>query len=152
MSEKYKIIFETTDPMQNVIYPTSDRFEHITYGHPEMYEEENNIKLAVEEFLIMYTRTKILTPRQKSQNKKTPRLDVSFHYDSEADILYASVGKPKPAKSIDFPNGIVLRIDPTSGNYIGFTIINYMARKKSGSIKKIPQFNSVELPVYSYPS
>jgi len=47
-----------------------------------------------------------------SQNKKTPRLDLSFHYDSEADILYASVGKPKPAKNIDFPNGIVLRIDP----------------------------------------
>jgi uncharacterized protein YuzE len=79
-------------------------------------------------------------------------LSIYFHYDAEADILYASVGKPKPAKSIDFPNGIVLRIDPTSGHYIGFTIINYMARRKSGSIKKIPHFNSVELPVYSYPS
>jgi hypothetical protein len=49
MSEKHKIIFETTDPMQNVIYLTSDRFEHITDGHPEMFGEENNIKLAVED-------------------------------------------------------------------------------------------------------
>ncbi|MDR3668379.1 MAG: DUF2283 domain-containing protein [Ignavibacteriaceae bacterium] len=81
-----------------------------------------------------------------------PGLDLSFHYDSEVDILYASVGKPKPAKSDDFPNGIVLRIDPSTGNYIGFTIINYMARKKRGSIKKIPHFNSVELPIYDYPS
>ena len=95
---------------------------------------------------------KTFTKSLKLQKKKTPRLDISFHYDSEADILYASVGKPKPAKSIDFPNGIVLRIDPTSGNYVGFTIINYMARKKSGSIKKIPHFSSVELPIYSYPA
>jgi uncharacterized protein YuzE len=95
---------------------------------------------------------KTFTKSLKTQTKKTPRLDLSFHYDSEADVLYASVGKPKPAKSIDFPNGIVLRIDPVSGNYIGFTIINYMARKKSGSIKKIPHFSSVELPIYSYPS
>lgn len=49
MSEKNIIIFETTDPMQNVIYLTTDRFEHITYGHPEMHGEENNIKLAVED-------------------------------------------------------------------------------------------------------
>ena len=49
MSEKNKIIFETTDPMQNVICLTSDRFEYITHGHPEMYGEEKNIKLAVED-------------------------------------------------------------------------------------------------------
>jgi uncharacterized protein YuzE len=95
---------------------------------------------------------KTFTKSLKVQTKKTPRLDLSFHYDSEADVLYASVGKPKPAKSIDFPNGIVLRVDPISGNYIGFTIINYMARKISGSLKKIPHFSNVELPLYSYPS
>lgn len=74
---------------------------------------------------------------------------ITFNYDNEADVLYASLGKPKPAKSIDKENGIILRVDPNSGEYIGFTIINYMARKSSGKLKKVPHFHNLELPHYN---
>ncbi|MBL1123421.1 MAG: DUF2283 domain-containing protein [Ignavibacteriae bacterium] len=71
-----------------------------------------------------------------------------YDYDKEADVLYAFIGKPKPAKSVDYENGIVVRIDPNSGKYIGFTIVDYMKRKKRGMLKKIPHFKQVELPSY----
>ena len=85
---------------------------------------------------------------KKQSKKKMKEVDINFNYDESADVLYASVGEPKPAKSIDYDNGIVLRIDPKSGEYIGFTIINYMAQKKQGHLKKIPHFKKVELPLY----
>jgi uncharacterized protein YuzE len=76
------------------------------------------------------------------------KINIKYDYDKEADVLYASVGEPKPAKSVDYKNGIVIRIDPHSGKYIGFTIIDYMKRKKRGMIKRIPHFKQVELPSY----
>lgn len=75
-------------------------------------------------------------------------IKIKYNYDKKADILYAHYGEPKPAKSIDKNNGIVLRIEPSTGKYIGFTIINYMARIRDGKIKKIPHFDNIELPIY----
>jgi hypothetical protein len=79
------------------------------------------------------------------KNKKNK---IDFHYDKDVDVLYASLGKPMPAKSVEKDNGTVLRIDPKTGRYIGFTIIDYMARLKSGMLKSVPEFEWVELPQY----
>lgn len=74
--------------------------------------------------------------------------NFKYDYDKEADVLYAFIGKPKPAKSIDYENGIVVRVDPRTGKYIGFTIVDYMKRKKRGMLKSIPHFKQVALPSY----
>lgn len=82
----------------------------------------------------------------KAKNKFIPKMN--FEYDEEADVLYASLGEPAPAESIDFDNGIILRLDPNSKKYVGFTIVNYMDRKKRGKIQRIPHFKQIELPNY----
>lgn len=73
---------------------------------------------------------------------------INFHYDTEVDVLYASIGKPKPAKSIEKGNGTLIRIDPNNGEIVGFTVIDYMYRIKKGLIKSIPEFEDIELPMY----
>jgi uncharacterized protein YuzE len=91
----------------------------------------------------------------KSQNtqKKPKGSEVNYTYDEDADVLYAHIGEPKPAKSIEYDNGIVLRLrfDINTKKYIGFTIIGYMNRKKRGLIKRIPHFKikQIQLPDYS---
>jgi len=72
--------------------------------------------------------------------------NLKFSYDNDSDVLYAYINKPTPAKSIEHKDGIVLRLDPHSGKYVGFTIIDYMSRKKRGKIKSIPHFDLIELP------
>jgi uncharacterized protein YuzE len=53
------------------------------------------------------------------------RKEVQFHYDSEADVLYLSVGKSQKAKTIEVGEDFVLRVHPKSGQVIGLTIINF---------------------------
>ncbi len=36
---------------------------------------------------------------------------VNWDYDVEADVLYLSVGTPRPASSVDIGDGVVLRYD-----------------------------------------
>lgn len=54
---------------------------------------------------------------------------VMISYDSESDVLYMSFGNPKPCKSIDIGNGIVVRKTP-NGELNGITIIDYKKRIK----------------------
>ena len=53
------------------------------------------------------------------------RKEVQFHYDSEADVLYLSIGKPQKAKTIEIGEDFVLRLHPKSGQAIGLTIVNF---------------------------
>ena len=93
----------------------------------------------------------ISSPKKKNKkaNSKYQKPDINYDYDDEADVLYAHVGDhPVPAQSVEYENGIVLRIDPQSKKYVGFTIINYMNRRKQGKLKNIPHFKQVDLPAY----
>ena len=36
---------------------------------------------------------------------------LTFFFDQEADILYLSLGKPRPARSLEVGDDIVVRID-----------------------------------------
>ena len=75
--------------------------------------------------------------------------NLIFNYDNSSDVLYAFIGKPMPAKNIDLDNGVVLRINPSTEETIGFTIVNYMKRVKRGMFGVIPKFEDVELPTYN---
>ena len=48
---------------------------------------------------------------------------IEWDYDEEADVLYLSFGKPRPATGIDFGDGIILRYSEKKGEVVGLTIV-----------------------------
>lgn len=52
-------------------------------------------------------------------------------YDPEADVLYLSIGDPKPAIGVDIGEGIVVRYDPDSDQVVGFTVLGLQTRLKA---------------------
>jgi uncharacterized protein YuzE len=54
------------------------------------------------------------------------RLD--WKYDSAADVLYVSVGKPRKAVGIDIGQGVVVRYDEAKGEVVGLTILGVRQR------------------------
>lgn len=51
------------------------------------------------------------------------RESLDWEYDEEADTLYLSFGKPKPATGIDIGDSIILRYDEKAHELVGLTII-----------------------------
>ncbi len=53
---------------------------------------------------------------------------ANWDYDDEADVLYLSVGKPRPAIGIDIGDGVVLRYDEATQEVVGLTVIGLRAK------------------------
>jgi len=53
---------------------------------------------------------------------------LTFDYDSEAGVMYASAGKPKKAISIEA--SVVLRFDPKTQELCGFTVLDWKEAMK----------------------
>lgn len=53
--------------------------------------------------------------------KKDVPLD--WEYDGEADTLYLSFGKPRPAIGVDVGQGVILRYDERAREVVGLTIV-----------------------------
>ncbi len=53
---------------------------------------------------------------------------LNWDYDEEADVLYLSIGEPRPAVGVDAGDGIVLRYDETRKELVGLTLIGLRAR------------------------
>jgi uncharacterized protein YuzE len=53
---------------------------------------------------------------------------LSWEYDEEADVLYISVGNPRPALGADIGDGIVVRYDEKQKEVVGITILGFRAR------------------------
>lgn len=53
---------------------------------------------------------------------------LRFLFDREADILYLSVGKPRPAISKEVGDDILIRVDPKTHHVVGCTILNLTKR------------------------
>lgn len=47
-----------------------------------------------------------------------------FVYDCEGDVLYLSIGPPRPAVGEETPEGHVMLFDATTGEFCGLTLIN----------------------------
>jgi uncharacterized protein YuzE len=52
------------------------------------------------------------------------KMDIQWDYDAEADVLYIYYEKPQKAEGIDLGNGTIARINPETGEIVGFTILN----------------------------
>jgi uncharacterized protein YuzE len=57
---------------------------------------------------------------------------VAWDYDGEADVLYLSVGEPRPAIGVDVGDGVVLRYNEAANELVGLTVIGLRARLQSG--------------------
>ena len=53
---------------------------------------------------------------------------LRWDYDEEADVLYLSIGKPKPAVGVDIGEGIVVRYDETEKQIVGLTLTGLRVR------------------------
>ena len=53
---------------------------------------------------------------------------VTRMYDADADVLYLSVGAPRPALGLDIGDGVVVRYDDAAREVVGVTLIGLQAR------------------------
>lgn len=53
---------------------------------------------------------------------------INWDYDEDADVLYLSIGDPRPAVGMDIGEGIVLRYDEAGKELVGLTLIGLRAR------------------------
>ena len=53
---------------------------------------------------------------------------ITWEYDEEADVLYLSIGEPKPALGLDLGEGVIVRYDETKQEMVGLTLIGLRAR------------------------
>jgi uncharacterized protein YuzE len=54
---------------------------------------------------------------------KVGKLWVS--YDDASDVLYVSMGEPRPALTHEENDGVLVRTDPKTGETVGVTILSY---------------------------
>ena len=53
---------------------------------------------------------------------------IDWEYDEEADVLYLSVGAPKPAVGVDIGEGVVVRYDEVKNEVVGLTVLGLRER------------------------
>ena len=53
---------------------------------------------------------------------------IDWEYDEEADVLYLSVGTPKPAAGVDIGEGVVVRYDEVNNEVVGLTVLGLRER------------------------
>ncbi len=53
---------------------------------------------------------------------------MQLAYDRDADVLYLSIGEPRPAISREIGDDVLLRIDPKTGAVVGLTVLNLSTR------------------------
>ncbi|MBI3659330.1 DUF2283 domain-containing protein [Candidatus Acetothermia bacterium] len=72
--------------------------------------------------------------------------ELRFNYDVEGDILEISKGKPRRAISRDLGDDIWLKVDPKTGEVLGFTILSFIRRftlkKRERKVPVVADFKS----------
>jgi len=62
--------------------------------------------------------------------------EITWDYDEEADVLYLSIGQPRPAVGIDIGEGTVVRYDEKQKDIVGLTLIGLRDRLLKGLAEK----------------
>jgi len=62
--------------------------------------------------------------------------EISWEYDEEADVLYLSVGEPRPALGVDIGEGVVLRFDEEREEVVGLTLRGLRTRLLEGLVNR----------------
>ena len=65
--------------------------------------------------------------------------EIKIAYDDEGDILDISIGDPEKAISKEVEDDFFLRVNPASGEVVGFSILNFRKWfKDAKNIKTLP--------------
>jgi uncharacterized protein YuzE len=56
------------------------------------------------------------------------RGDITWDYDEDSDVLYLSVGEPRPAVGLDIGDGVIVRYDEGRQEVVGLTLIGLRSR------------------------
>jgi uncharacterized protein YuzE len=65
--------------------------------------------------------------------------EIKMAYDDEGDILDISIGDPEKAISKEVEEDLFLRVNPVSGEVVGFSILNFRKWfKDTKDIKTLP--------------
>lgn len=67
---------------------------------------------------------------------------MQLFYDKEGDVLYLSVGDPRPALSEEVGDDVLVRVDRETGEVVGLTVLNFSTRFSS---LKSPHILPVEI-------
>lgn len=55
---------------------------------------------------------------------------IRKNFDERARVLYISVGNPRPAISRHLPDGILIRVDVHTGEFLGLTVFDFSTAKE----------------------
>ncbi len=69
---------------------------------------------------------------------------VEVSYDSDGDVLYLSIGEPRPALTRGEKNGLLIRSDPQTHQVVGLTVLDY--EKKFRKLADISWVEKQSLP------
>jgi len=58
--------------------------------------------------------------------------EINWDYDEDADVLYLSIGEPRPAVGVDIGEGLILRYDEAAREVVGITMIGLRHRLVEG--------------------
>ena len=61
---------------------------------------------------------------------------LTWEYDEEADVLYISIGEPRPAVTVDMGESLLARFDEERKEVVGITILNVRRRLLEGLTTK----------------
>ena len=78
----------------------------------------------------------------------TSNINVTYDYDEEEDILYLSIGEPRPSITEEIEEGVLIRKDISTKEITGVTILDYMDRinkKEKINVPKIFDLSKVKL-------
>lgn len=64
---------------------------------------------------------------------------IKYDYDYEEDILYLSIGDPRPSITEEIEEGILIRKDIRTGELTGATILDYKDRLNKKEKIDIPK-------------
>jgi uncharacterized protein YuzE len=51
--------------------------------------------------------------------------EVEVSYDADSDVLYLSLGEPRPAITRGEKDGLLVRTDPQTDQVVGLTVLDY---------------------------
>jgi uncharacterized protein YuzE len=57
---------------------------------------------------------------------------LTWEYDEEGDVLYISIGDPRPAVTVDLGESVLARYDEKQNEVVGITILNVRRRLLEG--------------------
>ncbi|MDR2166994.1 MAG: DUF2283 domain-containing protein [Clostridiales bacterium] len=68
-------------------------------------------------------------------------LNLDYDYDKRSDVLYVSIGKPRPSYCEDLADGTMLRYDMETDELTGITILDFAQKQRND------QLSAIDLPI-----